>query len=152
MSVPTPKTPALAVDALIVDPQLGVLLIRRKNPPFQGCWALPGGFVEIGETCEAACAREALEETGLEVEPVALVGVYSTPDRDPRGHTVSPVYLCRVVGGSAKGGDDASDARWFSDLTGVELAFDHARVLADACFLPGHVHPGSGVRDPGSRD
>jgi 8-oxo-dGTP diphosphatase len=143
MSVPTPKTPALAVDALIVDPQLGVLLIRRKNPPFQGCWALPGGFVEIGETCEAACAREALEETGLEVEPVALVGVYSTPERDPRGHTVSPVYLCRVVGGSAKGGDDASDARWFSDLTGVELAFDHARVLADACFLPGHVHPGS---------
>jgi len=134
MIVPTPRTPALAVDALIVDPARGVLLIRRANPPFQGRWALPGGFVEVGETCEAACVREAREETGLGVEPLQLVGVYSTPDRDPRGHTVSPVYLCRVVGGNANAGDDASDARWFSDLMGVELAFDHARVLADAFF------------------
>ena len=134
MIVPTPRTPALAVDALIVDPARGVLLIRRANPPFQGRWALPGGFVEVGETCEAACVREAREETGLGVEPLQLVGVYSTPDRDPRGHTVSPVYLCRVVGGNANAGDDASEARWFSDLTGVELAFDHARVLADAFF------------------
>ena len=63
-----------------------------------------------------------------------LVGVYSTPERDPRGHTVSPVYLCRVVTGVARGGDDASEARWFSDLAGVELAFDHAAVLADALF------------------
>ena len=132
--VPTPRTPAIAVDALIVDPTRGVVLIRRANPPFQGRWALPGGFVEIGETCEAACVREAREETGLEVKPVELVGVYSTPERDPRGHTVSPVYLCKVVGGSPHGGDDASDARWFSDLTGVELAFDHADVLADAFF------------------
>ena len=72
--VPTPRTPAIAVDALIVDPTRGVVLIRRANPPFQGRWALPGGFVEIGETCEAACVREAREETGLEVEPVELVG------------------------------------------------------------------------------
>jgi 8-oxo-dGTP diphosphatase len=134
MIVPTFRTPALAVDALIVDPARGVLLIRRGNPPFQGRWALPGGFVEVGETCEAACVREAREETGLDVEPVQLVGVYSSPDRDPRGHTVSPVYLCRVVGGNANAGDDASDARWFSDLTGVELAFDHSDVLADAFF------------------
>jgi len=134
--VPTPETPLLAVDALIVDPVRGVLLIRRRNPPFQGLWALPGGFVERGETCEAACTREAREETGLEVRPVALVGVYSTPERDPRGHTVSPVYLCTVAAGTARGGDDAAEARWFSDLTGVELAFDHARVLADACLLP----------------
>jgi len=76
MIVPTPRTPALAVDALIVDRARGVVLIRRANPPFQGRWALPGGFVEVGETCEAACVREAREETGLEVEPVALVGVY----------------------------------------------------------------------------
>jgi 8-oxo-dGTP diphosphatase len=138
-----PKTPVIAVDALIVDPARGVLLIRRANPPFQGRWALPGGFVEVGETCEAACVREAREETGLEVEPVELVGVYSTPDRDPRGHTVSPVYLCRVVSGVARGGDDASEARWFSDLAGVELAFDHAAVLADAFFRP---HALTGVR------
>jgi 8-oxo-dGTP diphosphatase len=148
--VPTPKTPALAVDALIVDPARGVLLIRRANPPFQGCWALPGGFVEVGETCEAACVREAGEETGLEVEPVELVGVYSTPERDPRGHTVSPVYLCRVVGGAVRGGDDASEARWFADLTGVELAFDHATVLADACFWPHPATRGPGIRGQGS--
>jgi 8-oxo-dGTP diphosphatase len=146
MIVPTPRTPALAVDALIVDPARGVVLIRRANPPFQGLWALPGGFVEVGETCEAACVREAREETGLAVEPVQLVGVYSTPDRDPRGHTVSPVYLCRVVGGNANAGDDASEARWFSDLTGVELAFDHAAVLADAFFRP---TPFTGMRREG---
>ncbi len=134
--MPKPTTPALAVDALIVDPERGVLLIRRANPPFRGRWALPGGFVEPGETCETACQREAREETGLKVEPVQLVGVYSAPGRDPRGHTVSPVYLCRVVGGDTRGGDDASEARWFTDLSGVELAFDHARVLADAFFLP----------------
>jgi 8-oxo-dGTP diphosphatase len=145
--VPTPTTPLLTVDALIVDPIRGVLLIRRKHPPFEGCWALQGGFVEVGETCEAACAREACEETGLEVEPVELIGVYSAPDRDPRGHTVSPVYLCRVVSGNARGGDDASEARWFPDLAGVKLAFDHARVLADA-FFPLPRDPGSGLRTP----
>ncbi len=147
--MPVPATPVIAVDALIADPARGVLLIRRKNYPFEGSWALPGGFVEIGETCEAACIREAREETHLEVEPVQLVGVYSTPDRDPRGHTVSPVYLCRVVSGEAFGGDDASEARWFPDLTGVELAFDHARVLADAGF-PCRRTEGPGPRGQGS--
>jgi 8-oxo-dGTP diphosphatase len=145
----TPQTPLLAVDALILHPRRGVLLIRRSNAPFKGCWALPGGFVERGETCEAACIREAKEETGLEVETVALVGVYSTPERDPRGHTASPVFLCRVVEGEARGGDDASEARWFSDLGGVQLAFDHARVLADACILPRPPIPGSGDRGQG---
>ncbi len=134
--MPMPATPVLTADAVILDPEKGVVLIRRGHPPFQGRWALPGGFVEIGESCDVACAREAREETGLEVEPVALLGVYSRPDRDPRGHTVSAVYLCRVVGGRLAGGDDASDARWFGEITGVELAFDHADVLADACFLP----------------
>jgi 8-oxo-dGTP diphosphatase len=129
-----PITPALAVDALITDPYRGVVLIRRRNPPFAGGWALPGGFVDVGERCEDACRREAREETGLEVEIVELVGVFSDPDRDPRGHTVSPVYLCRVVGGTIAGGDDAAEARWFADLTGVELAFDHAAVLATAGF------------------
>jgi 8-oxo-dGTP diphosphatase len=151
LNVPTPKTPALTVDALIVDPARGVLLIRRANAPFQGHWALPGGFVEVGETCEAACVREAREETGLDVEPVELVGVYSVPERDPRGHTVSPVYLCKVVRGSVRGGDDASEARWFADLTGVELAFDHAAVLTDAsfCITPGgSTGMGRGLGEP----
>jgi 8-oxo-dGTP diphosphatase len=145
--MPVPTTPLLTVDALIVDPTRGVLLIRRKHPPFEGRWALPGGFVEVGETCEAACAREAREETGLEVEPVELVGVYSAPDRDPRGHTVSPVYLCKPLSGNTLGGDDAAEARWFADLAGVELAFDHGRVLADA-FFPFPRDPGPGPRAP----
>ena len=130
--MPAPVLPRLTVDAVIVDASRGVVLIRRGHPPFAGSWALPGGFVETGETCEAACAREAREETGLEVESVELIGVYSTPGRDPRGHTVSVVYLCRAVGGLLAGGDDAADARWFADLVGVELAFDHAEVLSDA--------------------
>ncbi len=134
--MPRPTTPHLTVDAVIVDPAKGVVLIRRGHDPFAGSWALPGGFVEIGETCEAACVREVREETALTVVPVRLLGVYSAPDRDPRGHTVSPVYLCRVIGGELRGGDDAADARWFADLTGMELAFDHRQVLADAGFVP----------------
>ena len=130
--MPIPTTPRLTVDALILNPQQGVLLIRRGRPPFAGCWALPGGFVDVGETCEAACVREAREETGLEVSVVQLAGVYSDPSRDPRGHTVSVVYLCRPVGGETTAGDDASDARWWRDLAGVDLAFDHRRVLGDA--------------------
>jgi len=140
MTVPRPTTPVLTTDAVILDPEKGVVLIRRGHPPFEGCWALPGGFIEVGERCADACVREAREETGLEVEPVALLGVYSRPDRDPRGHTVSTVYLCRVLGGRLAGGDDASDARWFTDLTGIELAFDHSSVLADACLMP-RPHP-----------
>jgi 8-oxo-dGTP diphosphatase len=130
-----PVTPVLTVDALIAHPERGVVLIRRGHPPFEGRWALPGGFVEVGETCEAACRREVREETGLHVEVVALLGVYSDPGRDPRGHTVSAVYLCRAAGGDPAGGDDASEARYFGSLDGVGLAFDHARVLADAGYV-----------------
>ncbi len=125
-----PRTPLLTVDAVIVDPSRGLVLVRRANPPFAGTWALPGGFVEVGETCEAACVREAREETGLEVEITGLVGVFSAPDRDPRGHTVSAVYLCRPTGGELAAASDAADVRWCTDLTGVELAFDHRDILA----------------------
>ena len=92
-----PKTPLLTTDCVICDRDGRVLLIRRKNEPFKGTYALPGGFVDIGETVEAACRREALEETGLAVGELRLVGVYSDPYRDPRGHTVSIVYslACR---------------------------------------------------------
>lgn len=127
-----PSTPALTADAVITDAVRGVVLVRRRHAPFVGCWALPGGFVELGESAEAACRREAKEETGFEVECVALVGVFSDPGRDPRGHTVSAVYLCRVLGGELRGGDDAAEARWFADVRGLELAFDHDRVLAAA--------------------
>jgi len=129
------RNPALTVDAVITDAERGVVLVRRGRPPFQGAWALPGGFVEYGERCEDACVREVREETGLEVEIVELLGVWSDPDRDPRGHTVSAVYLCRPTGGEPAAGDDAAACRWVEDLRGVELAFDHARILAAAGFV-----------------
>ncbi len=112
-----------------------VLLIQRGNPPFVGSWALPGGFVEEGEQVAEAAPRELAEETGLRVDAgsLELLGVYDTPGRDPRGWTVSVVYIARVPGESAvTGADDASDARWFSVEEPPELAFDHALILADA--------------------
>ncbi len=129
-----PVTPLLTVDAVITDPLRGVVLIRRGRAPFQGRWALPGGFVDPGETCESACVREALEETGLEVRVTALLGVYSTPGRDPRGPTVSVVYLCLPTGGVLRGGDDAALAAWLDDLRSLSLAFDHGAILSDAGF------------------
>jgi 8-oxo-dGTP diphosphatase len=126
-----PATPALTVDAVIRDEGGRLLLIRRGRPPFEGRWALPGGFVEIGETTQAACAREAKEETGLEVEIVRLHGVYSDPKRDPRGHTVAVVYHCRPIAGALAAGDDAAQARWFApaEIATLELAFDHSSII-----------------------
>jgi 8-oxo-dGTP diphosphatase len=125
------KSPRLTVDALARDGAGRILLVRRGRPPFEGRWALPGGFVEYGETTEDACAREAREETGLTVEVGDVAGVYSRPDRDPRGHTVSVVYFCRPVAGEIRGGDDAAEARWFTpaETAGLSFAFDHAEIV-----------------------
>jgi len=109
----------------------GVVLIRRGSDPFEGRWALPGGFVEVGETVEAAAAREAAEETGLAVELARLVGVYSEPDRDPRGHNVSVAFLARVLSGDLVAATDAAEVAVL-DPDSVELAFDHRRIVADA--------------------
>ena len=125
-----PVTPLLTVDGVIVDDD-HVVLIQRKNPPFEGSWALPGGFVDVGETVETACVREMEEETSLKVEPIRLLGVYSDPERDPRGHTVSVVYICRPLSGSLEGCDDALEAKWFPIPPDVPLAFDHAQILRD---------------------
>lgn len=126
-----PRSPRLTVDALARDAAGRLLLVRRGRPPFEGRWALPGGFVEYGETTEAACVRETLEETGVAVELGGIAGVYSRPDRDPRGHTVSVVYFCRPVAGEARGGDDAAEARWFlpDELAALSFAFDHAAIV-----------------------
>ncbi len=135
--------PALTTDCVLFDARGRVLLIRRKNPPFAGCYALPGGFMDLGETAEAACRRELLEETGLESDALALVGVYSKPDRDPRGHTVSIAYAGRIEGGVPRAADDAADAEWVDDWQSEVLAFDHATIIADAirCLATGANAP-----------
>ena len=128
-----PKTPALTTDCVIYDSEGRVLLIRRKNEPFKGAYALPGGFVDVGETVEAACRREVREEAGLAVSELRLVGVYSDPHRDPRGHTVSIAYLARLLQApSPEAGSDAEAAAWVKDWRTLDLAFDHAKILADA--------------------
>ncbi len=130
--------PALTVDvvALAGDPPSSVLLIERRHDPFAGSWALPGGFVEAGERVIAGAARELAEETGIEAGGLELLGVYDTPGRDPRGPTVSVVYVLRTARElDAHGGDDAAQARWFALERLPSLAFDHALVVADAISL-----------------
>ena len=128
-----PKTPALATDCVIHGRAGRVLLIRRKYGPCTGIYALPGGLVEIGETVEEACRREVREEAGVDIGALQLVGVYSDPQRDPRGHTVSVAYLVRLPGEvTPHAGDDAAAAEWVEDWRKHALAFDHAQILADA--------------------
>ena len=129
MSQGPPQTPLATVD-IIIELDGGIVLIRRRNPPHG--WALPGGFVDRGESVANAGRREAKEETGLEVEIGELLGVYSDPKRDPRGFfTISTVFIGRASG-KPKGGDDAADARVFP-LAALppDIAFDHPTILAD---------------------
>lgn len=130
-----PRGPALTTDCACFDCRGRVLLIRRKNPPFQGAYALPGGFVEIGETVEQACRREFEEETGLKAGQLHLIGVFSEPDRDSRGHTVTVAYLTRIDGAEPKAASDAAAAAWVDDWQSLEVAFDHKRILAAAADL-----------------
>ena len=130
-----PRTPLLATDCVVLDSLGRVLLIRRRNPPFEGYLALPGGFVEIGETVEHACKRELFEETALEVGCLRLVGVYSDPGRDPRGHVCSVAFASQIDTGDALAGDDAASVEWVRDWQDVDLAFDHRRIIVDAQLL-----------------
>lgn len=116
---------------VVIPSERGVVLVRRGSEPYVGQWALPGGFVEVGETVRQAAVREAAEETGLAVEVSRLVGVYSEPDRDPRGHNVSVAFLTRVLSGQMQAASDAEEVDVL-DHGSVELAFDHARIIADA--------------------
>jgi 8-oxo-dGTP diphosphatase len=130
--MPFPKTPALTTDCVVVDARGRVLLIRRGNPPFKGKYALPGGFVEVGESVEDACRRELMEEAGVKAGKLELIGVYSNPKRDPRGHTCSVAFLARVGRLTPKAGDDAAAAEWVEGWSKFDLAFDHAKILRDA--------------------
>lgn len=128
----------VTVDAIIAD-NGRILFIKRGRDPYKGFWALPGGFVEYGETTEEAVIREVKEETGLTCKILQLIGVYSAPDRDPRGHTISVAYAMIVESGRMSAGDDAQEARWF-DVTKLphNIAFDHSKMINDTitAFFP----------------
>lgn len=139
--MPRPRTPELAVDVVIelVDrPGRPIVLIRRDRPP--AGHALPGGFVDVGETVEQAAEREAREETGLDVRLGSLLGVYSDPGRDPRGHTVSIVYVA-TADGTPMAGDDAAAILVADPEAAPPLAFDHDRILGD--YMIWRRHRGS---------
>lgn len=122
------RNPLLTVDIIILIGR-GIVLIERKNPPFG--WALPGGFVDYGESLERAALREAREETGLEVEGLKQFRAYSEPDRDPRHHTVTIVFTA-AGRGEPQAADDAANLAIFPlDELPEKLAFDHARILDD---------------------
>jgi len=125
------RKPALTVDGIIFEGD-SFLAVKRKNEPFRGMYALPGGFVDYGETVEEAVVREVLEETSLVTKVHLPVGVYSRPDRDPRGHTISCVFILSRISGKAKAGDDAAAVKWLSWKRPGKLAFDHAEILKDA--------------------
>ena len=127
------QTPYLSVDGIIElydahEKLRGIVLIERKNPPHG--WALPGGFVDVGETVESALVREMKEETSLDVEIVSLQGVYSDPSRDPRFHTVSIVYRCKAYG-EPKAQDDAKAVHVISktELSRIDCVFDHDMII-----------------------
>jgi len=130
--MPVPVTPLLAADIIIEladRPGRPIVLIERRNPPLG--WAMPGGFVDVGETIEQAAVREAQEETALAVTLMALLGVYSDPQRDVRGHTASAVYVA-VAQGTPRAQDDAATVGVFNpENLPANLAFDHHRILAD---------------------
>ena len=134
-----PVTPLLAVDCVVLDPKGRVLLIKRGRPPFEGQYALPGGFVDVGETVEDACRRELMEETGVKAGKLTLVGVFSDPARDPRSHSVAVTYLTRVRSTKAIAGDDASAAEWVDQWRRLELAFDHNKILRAAMKVAEHA-------------
>lgn len=141
--MPRPLTPALSTDIIIelLDrPGRPIVLVRRAHPP--AGWAIPGGFVEIGERVEDAARREAREETGLDITLFALLGCYSDPHRDARGHTVSICYVAHARG-TPRGGDDAAEAVVVEvDAWPAPLAFDHAAILRDyAKFRSGGYRP-----------
>ena len=116
-----------------------IVLIRRKNPPFQGQFALPGGFVDVGETVENACIREAKEETNINVRILKLIGVFSDPKRDPRGHTITIAFLCESLTKKEKPKalDDAAALEIIplAKLSSIELAFDHMEIIKSSVIL-----------------
>lgn len=130
------ETPLLTVDCVVFKGNR-IVLIRRGCEPFKGEYALPGGFVDIGESVEDACIRELKEETGLDVkkDSLKLIGVYSKPGRDPRRHTVSVAYLGEADLNTLEAGDDAASVELVEDWVSKNIAFDHMKIIKDANSL-----------------
>jgi len=127
--------PALTADCVVITKETtpNVLLIQRGNEPFKGCWAFPGGFMNMDETTEQCAIRELEEETGLRVSDIHQIGAYSKVDRDPRGRTVTVAYLAIIDAPvETKGQDDAAKAEWFPMSALPQLAFDHDEIMQDA--------------------
>jgi 8-oxo-dGTP diphosphatase len=127
--------PAVTADCVVITKEATpkVLLIERGDEPFKGCWAFPGGFMNMDETTEQCAIRELEEETGLKVSEVHQIGAYSKVDRDPRGRTVTVAYLAIIDAPvDVKGQDDAAKAQWLSLSALPELAFDHEEIMRDA--------------------
>lgn len=127
--------PAVTADVVAItkEEEPKVLLIQRGNEPYKGCWAFPGGFMEMDETTEECAIRELDEETGLKLDSMVQVGAYSKVDRDPRGRTITIAYLAIVDGPlSVIAQDDAAKAEWFSINALPALAFDHDEIMTDA--------------------
>ena len=127
--------PAVTADCIVItkETEPKVLLIQRGNEPYKGCWAFPGGFMDMDETTEQCAIRELEEETGLVVSHVQQIGAYSKVDRDPRGRTITVAYLALIDSPvPIKGQDDAASAQWFPLSTLPPLAFDHAEIMRDA--------------------
>lgn len=127
--------PAVTADCVVVtkEAEPKVLLIQRGNEPYKGCWAFPGGFMNMDETTEQCAIRELEEETGLKIDEVKQIGAYSRVDCDPRGRTITVAYLAFVDSPvEVKGQDDAAKAEWFALSNLPELAFDHEEIMEEA--------------------
>lgn len=131
------RKPSLTCDGLVLR-EGKALLVKRGREPFRGCLALPGGFVEYGESTEDCVVREVREETGLDTEVVRLIGAYSEMGRDPRGHFVTLLYLLRERGGALKAGDDAESAGFFDVADLPDMAFDHERMIREGLRAAEH--------------
>ena len=126
------KNPIPTVDA-IIQKSSSILLVKRKKEPYKNQFALPGGFVNEGETIEEAIEREVYEETSLKIHPIDILGVYSDPTRDPRGHMMTVVFIVLIIKGIATAGDDAKEISWIpiEKINEIKIAFDHKFVLRD---------------------
>lgn len=144
----------LTADCMVTNSRGEVLLVRRGNDPYKGCWALPGGFMEMDETIEHCAVRELAEETGLNVseQDIRLIGVYSAPGRDPRGRTVTAAYAISIENATALAGDDAAEVRWWPLNALPPLAFDHAQIVSDGVsYFPVNLPTKSITSDEASR-